>query len=148
MKPMMLKLRHTGSPSSAGGVGAIWETDVSYTISTTHDQTMFAPEGNGYVVRRLTPTECERLQAFPDGYTDLTGCDVDAVTDAVAASLHYGDEEKEKLRRKVRRWSEECPDGPRYKALGNSMTTTVMRWLGERVELVEEEIERQEGDRQ
>jgi DNA (cytosine-5)-methyltransferase 1 len=53
-------------------------------------------------VRRLTPTECERLQGFPDGYTDIMP---------------------------------ETPDGPRYKALGNSMAVPVMRWIGSRIAL-------------
>ncbi len=55
-------------------------------------------------VRRLTPVECERLQGFPDGYTDIP------------------------WRNKA-----ESPDGPRYKALGNSMAVPVMRWIGERI---------------
>ena len=63
-------------------------------------------------VRRLTPVECERLQGFPDGYTDI------------------------KLKGKP------TPDGPRYKALGNSMNTAVMRWIGERIQAVEEIIKR------
>jgi len=54
-------------------------------------------------VRRLTPVECERLQGFPDNYTNI---------------------------------KENCPDGPRYKALGNSMAVPVMRWIGERIEQV------------
>jgi DNA (cytosine-5)-methyltransferase 1 len=61
-------------------------------------------------VRRLTPTECERLQGFPDGWTQIPWR-------GKAAS--------------------ECPDGPRYKALGNSMACNVMRWIGRRIELVE-----------
>ena len=59
-------------------------------------------------VRRLTPTECERLQGFPDGYTNIPW-----------------------------RNKPESPDGPRYKALGNSMCTNVMSWLGKRVDLVD-----------
>ena len=61
-------------------------------------------------VRRLTPVECERLQGFPDGYTAIPW---------------------------KRRSAEDCPDGPRYKSLGNSMAVNVMRWLGRRIELVE-----------
>lgn len=61
---------------------------------------------NGMSVRRLTPTECERLQGFPDGYTAIT----------------YR--------------SKPAADGPRYRALGNSMAVPVMRWLGERITLV------------
>lgn len=65
----------------------------------------------GYVVRRLTPTECERLQGFPDGHTDIP---------------YKG--------------KEHPPDGPRYKALGNSMAVPVIKWLGERIEQVDEII--------
>ena len=64
----------------------------------------------GMAVRRLTPRECERLQGFPDDYTliDWRG-----------------------------KPKEECPDGPRYKAIGNSMAVPVMRWIGERIQQVE-----------
>ena len=58
-------------------------------------------------VRRLTPTECERLQGFPDGWTAIPWKKKDA---------------------------EDCPDGPRYKALGNSMAVNCMEWLGERIQ--------------
>jgi len=60
-------------------------------------------------VRRLTPTECERLQGFPDNYTQIP------------------------YRNKP---AESCPDGPRYKAMGNSMAVPVMRWIGERINMV------------
>ena len=65
---------------------------------------------SGLSVRRLTPTECERLQGFPDGFTQIP------------------------YRNKP---AENCPDGPRYKALGNSMAVPVMRWIGERIQQVE-----------
>ena len=61
----------------------------------------------GMAVRRLTPVECERLQGFPDGYTDM------------------------------RERGKPTPDGPRYKALGNSMAVPVMRWIGERIAAVD-----------
>ncbi len=61
-------------------------------------------------VRRLTPVECERLQGFSDGYTAIP------------------------WRGKT---ADQCPDGPRYKALGNSMAVPCMRWLGERIAAVE-----------
>ena len=57
-------------------------------------------------VRRLMPRECERLQGFPDDWTLIPW---------------------------KGRPAEECPDGPRYKAIGNSMAVPVMRWLGERI---------------
>lgn len=58
------------------------------------------------VVRRLTPMECERLQGFPDDWTKVP------------------------YRGKP---AEECPDGPRYKAIGNSFAVPVVRWIGERI---------------
>ena len=62
----------------------------------------------GWAVRRLTPRECERLQGFPDDYTLIP-------------------------------WRKgEAPDGPRYKALGNSMAVNVMRWIGTRIQMVED----------
>ena len=57
-------------------------------------------------VRRLTPVECERLQGFPDSYTAIPWRNKPA---------------------------EDCPDGPRYKALGNSMAVPVMRWILRRI---------------
>ncbi|MEM5371320.1 DNA cytosine methyltransferase [Paraburkholderia azotifigens] len=65
------------------------------------------PVFHGAAVRRLTPRECERLQGFPDDYTLIN----------------------------VR--GKPAADGPRYKALGNSMAVPVMRWIGERIQQVE-----------
>jgi DNA (cytosine-5)-methyltransferase 1 len=56
-------------------------------------------------VRRLTPVECERLQGFPDGYTNIPW-----------------------------RKKDESPDGPRYKALGNSWAVPNVRWIGQRIQ--------------
>ncbi|HII3725751.1 TPA: DNA cytosine methyltransferase, partial [Pasteurella multocida] len=58
------------------------------------------------VVRKLTPRECERLQGFPDDYTKIP------------------------YRNKS---IDECPDSPRYKAIGNSMAVPVMDWIGLRL---------------
>lgn len=81
--------------------------DGAMVASETADKIM---EANPMIVRRLTPLECERLQGFPDGHT-LIG------------------------------WkgkpAEECPDGPRYKAIGNSMAVPVMRWIGRRIATVD-----------
>lgn len=82
--------------------------DGAMVASETADKIM---EANPMLVRRLTPLECERLQGFPDGHT-LIG------------------------------WkgkpAEECPDGPRYKAIGNSMAVPVMRWIGKRIAAFDE----------
>ena len=114
--------------------------DVSYTLSTQQDQTMFVEDGPEYVVRRLMPVETERLQAFPDNWTDITGCDVAAVTERVAKALKYEPESKKykALRRNVEKWSRETPDTPRYKAMGNSMTTCVIELLGRRIQAYDE----------
>ena len=63
-----------------------------------------------WAVRRLTPLEAERLMGFPDGHTLIP------------------------WRKKP---ASECPDGPRYKSLGNSWAVPVARWIGERIEAVE-----------
>ena len=63
------------------------------------------------IVRRLTPMECERLQGFPDAYTAIP------------------------WRNKA---ADQCPDGPRYKALGNSMAVPVVKWIGQRIQLWED----------
>jgi DNA (cytosine-5)-methyltransferase 1 len=65
-------------------------------------------------VRRLTPVECERLQGMPDNHTRIP------------------------WRKKP---AAECPDGPRYKAIGNSMAVPVMRWIGELIIVVQQIIE-------
>ena len=128
-----------------GGKGALVQDDLSATLSTSNVQTLFKPvafaanqrgevrlqggDGDvtgavpasqsgkqvngvvcGYEVRRLTPRECERLQGLPDDWTLVP---------------YRG------------KSADECPDGPRYKAIGNSMAVPVMRWIGERIEAAE-----------
>lgn len=139
-KVYMLKMRHTGSPNIGGGEGAMIGEDVSYTLATSQDQTMFVEGEPTYTVRRLMPVEAERLQAFPDNWTDITGCDVDTVTERVVKALKYERDSKEykALRRKVEKWSKETPDTPRYKAMGNSMTTLVIELLGRRIQAYDE----------
>jgi DNA (cytosine-5)-methyltransferase 1 len=90
---------------------------VAPTITATNDpsrspqssevtQQVAAVHSAAMQVRRLTPVECERLQGFPDGYTAIP------------------------WRKKP---ASECPDGPRYKALGNSWAVPVVRWIGRRI---------------
>lgn len=82
--------------------------DLSKTLNTGQDYhhvpNVYAPTMR---VRRLTPTECERLQGFPDGWTQVP------------------------YRNKP------ASDGPRYKAIGNSMAVPVMRWIGRRIDAVD-----------
>lgn len=81
-------------------------------------------------VRRLTPRECERLQGFPDDYTMIPWR---TWQEAQRKGVSY--ETLLRTRGMTLRGPsvEECPDGPRYKALGNSMAVPVMRWIGRRI---------------
>ena len=74
-------------------------------VQSHHAQTFIAQK---MAVRRLTPVECERLQGFPDNYTNIPW-----------------------------RGKPESPDSLRYKAMGNSMAVPCMKWIGERIEMVE-----------
>lgn len=78
--------------------------DVHATLDSNNGSRRHNGVLHGTQVRRLTPRECERLQAFPDDYTLIP------IGKKMAA------------------------DGPRYKALGNSMCVNVMRWIGTRIE--------------
>ena len=85
---------------------------ISSTDGTTHGLGCGSSDGQASIavatpmaVRRLTPTECERLQGFPDGYTNIPW-----------------------------RKAPESPDGPRYKALGNSWAVPVVAWIGQRIQ--------------
>jgi DNA (cytosine-5)-methyltransferase 1 len=84
--------------------------DVAATLGTPGSSvnasgpTVMQPVATAMQVRRLTPVECERLQGFPDNYTNIPW-----------------------------RKKPEAPDGPRYKALGNSMAVPCMAWIGKRI---------------
>ena len=96
--------------------GAYRESNIGGTLKKTGgalsggSETLIINTGASFLdcpkVRKLTPTECERLQGFPDNYTRIP------------------------WRNKP---SEQCPDTPRYMAIGNSMAVPVMRWIGERL---------------
>ncbi|MCA7278204.1 DNA cytosine methyltransferase [Escherichia coli] len=79
-------------------------------------------------VRRLTPVECERLQGFPDGHTLIPTEKRKKVNSDELAYLrnHYPDLSEEEA-------AMLAADGPRYKAIGNSMAIPVMRWIGDRI---------------
>ena len=87
-------------PMNGGNGDGFTEGGPMYTLNATGVHGV----AQSMAVRRLTPTECERLQGFPDGYTNI---------------------------------KDKCPDGPRYKALGNSMAVPVMKWIGERIQMVD-----------
>lgn len=87
-------------------------TDIAGTLKRGGSVPIIATATPEYVVRKLTPIECERLQGFPDNHTDVPW-----------------------------RGSEHAPDTKRYKAIGNSMAVPVMRMIGERIETVDKETE-------
>jgi DNA (cytosine-5)-methyltransferase 1 len=83
-------------------------------------------------VRRLTPRECERLQGFPDDWTLVPNYRQRLRRDEVVAVAEYLGIPLDEARRLGA-----TPDGPRYKAIGNSMAVPVMRWIGERIDHVD-----------
>jgi DNA (cytosine-5)-methyltransferase 1 len=91
------------STGTSGPEGKGYQPDVAYTMEARH-----RPQNVGYEtgVRRLLPVECERLQGFPDGYTQVP---------------YRG---------------KPMADGPRYKMIGNSMAVNVMSWIGQRIQMV------------
>ncbi len=104
---------HAGSHANAGVMPAVAfltyddGRDVTDDLSPTLRVGSIHGVARAHAVRRLTPRECERLQGFPDDYT---------------AVMHRG---------------KPAADGPRYKALGNSMAVPVMAWIGRRIAAVE-----------
>ena len=119
--PTLRAMGHDGSHANAGGQVAVfyagqgakagsiaYSEDVAPTLKSTESGTNRAPTALiDWAVRRLTPTECERLQGAPDGWTSIT------------------------------RKGKPIADGPRYKMLGNSFAVPVVRWIGERIQLVD-----------
>lgn len=95
-----------GRPSDKGrlGTGIGKAGQPQNTLSATHCHAVCFNRA----VRKLTPVECERLQGFPDNYTQIP---------------YRG------------KSAENCPDAPRYKALGNSWAVPVVRWIGERINI-------------
>jgi DNA (cytosine-5)-methyltransferase 1 len=124
------------SGCEGGGKGYLSQDEAAFTLDTTQSQVLAQPisfaskqqamttetdlcstiGANDYkepqciahktAIRRLTPIECERLQGFPDGFTKIPYRGKSAYI---------------------------CPDGPRYKALGNSMAVPVVHWIGKRI---------------
>lgn len=128
-QPPAICIQHAtiGRKDTAGPQGKGYQEDVAFTQDsrTSADAVQF-----GMQVRRLTPRECERLQGFPDDHT----------------LIEYGRKiNPEKMDRDFAKYLmrggkltfEECcgraADGPRYKAIGNSMAVPVMHWIGERI---------------
>lgn len=112
--PTLRAMNHSGSHANAGGQVAVCITgDITHTLKADGFDGSEDGTGRGqpivpapFGVRRLTPGECERLQGFPNDYTLIPWRGKPA---------------------------SECPDGPRYKAIGNSKAVTVVRWIGQRI---------------
>ncbi|ENM4839455.1 Dam family site-specific DNA-(adenine-N6)-methyltransferase [Salmonella enterica] len=104
-QPPAICIQHAsiGRHDAAGPQGKGYQEDVAFTQDSRASADVVQ---FGIQVRRLTPIECERLQGFPDNHTQIP------------------------WRGKA---AADCPDGPRYKAIGNSMAVPVMRWIGERI---------------
>src|SRR5208337_890051 len=108
--PTLRSMSHSGSHANGGGQLAVAAStdafDIGQPDSSHRDREAARLLFQSTAVRRLTPRECERLQGFPDDYTLV------------------------EYRGKA------AADGPRYRALGNSMAVPVMRWIGERIAAV------------
>lgn len=123
--PTLRSMGHDGSHANAGGQVAIaiqeravsenlengpqgkgYQESLAYTLEARNKVQSVATD---WAVRRLTPRECERLQGFPDDYTNVPW-----------------------------RGKDQSPDGPRYKDCGNSMSINAMRWLGRRMAVVDQ----------
>ena len=115
-------LRGSGFDASEDGTGRGTPLVAVAPTLTAHNDPSRSPQSSevtqqvaavhaaSMIVRRLTARECERLQGFPDDYTLIP------------------------WRKKT---ADDCPDGPRYKALGNSMAVNCMAWIGERIAAIE-----------
>ncbi|HFV6740055.1 TPA: Dam family site-specific DNA-(adenine-N6)-methyltransferase, partial [Escherichia coli] len=110
-----------------GQGGAEIKTDNSAPTLTCNHEAPIVLLGDGRM-RRLTPVECERLQGFPDWHTLIpTGKRKKVSSDELAyLRNNYPDLNEEEA-------AMLAADGPRYKAIGNSMAIPVMRWIGDRI---------------
>lgn len=150
LAPTLRAMGHGASHANAGGQvavafmaddykdGTFEECDTARPLTTSADRSRAAPLAmQAMAVRRLMPVECERLQGFPDGYTEVATTMVthrrscpDSGTKEV---VPHGTDRLPcgcKARHKP---ADACPDGPRYKALGNSWAVPCARWIGARI---------------
>ena len=146
MVPYTLKIR---SGCEGGGKGTLIQTDKSATLAVTQDQTLFQPVAYGicsyasnsmksgirYIVRRLTPTECARLQGMPDDWCRLS--QIDDMSDEdyefwkeahkINAEIN-GKTYREKTKEQMIKWYNGLQsDAPEYKAYGNGMALPCVR---------------------
>lgn len=149
--PTLRAMGHAGSHPNAGGQvavavalrgregGATAElSDVPSALRASTGGGDKAHVLNAMQVRRLTPRECERLQGFPDDYTLIPGQKKPSKKDLEEIASYLGVDVAYLLKHKL------AADGPRYKALGNSMAVPCMRWLGERIAMVDQIVREQQ----
>ncbi|MGF6878376.1 DNA cytosine methyltransferase [Paraburkholderia sp. MM5477-R1] len=125
--PTLRSMGHTGSHHNGGGHAAVAHS-VCMGSHPIHAAEVAMPQTTrngdpgvvqyGAAVRRLTPRECERLQGFPDDYTLIQ----------LPKRNRHGTVTRMPL----------AKDGPRYKALGNSMAIPPMHWIGSRIQVVDD----------
>jgi DNA (cytosine-5)-methyltransferase 1 len=143
--PTLRSMSHDASHANGGGqVAVAFAADVCPTLGRESYSPMKSSSGAALdftiattsAVRRLTPRECERLQGFPDDYTKIpwNGWRAMGEDETPEWCREQGMEVRQS---KSGRWRVKDVDGPRYKALGNSMAVPCMRWIGERIAMVE-----------
>jgi DNA (cytosine-5)-methyltransferase 1 len=152
--PTLRAMGHSGSHPNAGGqlAAVIFESRFARNGRGAPDvvapplkaQSGTSGRGDGaplvaswVAVRRLTPRECERLQGFPDDWTLIPGYNAKLRPHEVVEVAEYLGISIE--RAKI---YGATPDGPRYKAIGNSMAVPVMRWIGARIDHVDAVLRR------
>ncbi|MGA2114145.1 MAG: DNA cytosine methyltransferase [Bryobacteraceae bacterium] len=128
--PTMRAMGHRESHPNAGGQLAVAFRGLGQDGFAAREGA--PPRATWVAVRRLTARECERLQGLPDNYTlipnyrrKLRADEIDGMAAYLGIPLN-----------EVRRLGA-TPDGPRYKAIGNSMAVPVMRWIGQRIQVVD-----------
>lgn len=94
--------------------GELRTLEVAGALSATGGMTQQTYLATDFILRKLMPIECERLQGFPDDFT------------------------------KIQVRGKPAADGPRYHSIGNSMPVNVMRWIGMRIDLVNDIFDQQE----
>lgn len=146
LSPTLRAMNHDGSHCNAGGQLAVaWAQNSRDEIRLENGDGSIVGSlsgqggkpGQGYPtiansdqrVRRLTPKECERLQGFPDGYTDIPW---KLYQECQRKGLSF-EHELIKRGQTLKNSVDKCPDGPRYKALGNSWAVPCAWWIGQRI---------------
>lgn len=152
--PSLRAMGHDGSHANAGGQVAVAfdmrGREGGAMPEGPHDTANLRAASGGssrsyvatpWAVRRLTPREAERLQGFPDDFTLIDWsrrARIEKISDDVRKYYERTGYTGERLMRAAM-----CPDGPRYKALGNAMAVPVMRWIGERIAMADAIQERE-----